>query len=206
MPRRSQPRGKGVARAHGGGRGVRPRRRRPQKPIPDIDTLLAEQAEISAETATKKTGLRKARIVEETSAGGLVVQGSRGRIEVAVIARLNRAGRLEWCLPKGHLEGDETPAQAAVREIHEETGILGNVVASIGTIDYWFNVEGRRIHKTVHHFLLDAIGGHLTVEGDPDAEAVDVAWVPMDDLSARLSFVNERRIAKATADFLADNA
>ena len=40
----------------------------------------------------------------------------------AVIARLNRAGRLEWCLPKGHLEDDETPEQAAVREIEEETG------------------------------------------------------------------------------------
>ena len=206
MPRRSQPRGSGSARARAGERGFRPRRHRSQKPIPDIDTLLAEQAEISAETTPKSQGVRRTRIVEETSAGGLVVRGNQGRVEVAVIARLNRAGRLEWCLPKGHLEGNETPSQAAVREIHEETGILGNVVASIGTIDYWFNVEGRRIHKTVHHFLLDAIGGYLTVEGDPDAEAIDVAWVPIDELGGRLSFVNERRIARATADFLAENA
>lgn len=204
MPRRSQPRGKSGARTRGGERNHRTRRRRPQKPVADIDLLLAQQAEISAET--EATPGRVSRIVEETSAGGLVVQGNGGRIEVAVIARLNRAGRVEWCLPKGHLEGAETPAQAAVREIHEETGILGNVVAKIGTIDYWFNVEGRRIHKTVHHYLLDAVDGSLTVEGDPDAEAIDVAWVPMEELGTRLAFVNERRIARATVEFLADTA
>lgn len=204
MPRRSQPRGKSGARTRGGERNHRARRRRPQKPVADIDLLLAQQAEISAET--EATPGRVSRIVEETSAGGLVVQGNGGRIEVAVIARLNRAGRVEWCLPKGHLEGAETPAQAAVREIHEETGILGNVVAKIGTIDYWFNVEGRRIHKTVHHYLLDAVDGSLTVEGDPDAEAIDVAWVPMEELGTRLAFVNERRIARATVEFLADTA
>ncbi|GAB2678448.1 hypothetical protein GCM10027194_08480 [Thalassiella azotivora] len=124
----------------------------------------------------------------------------------AVIARVNRAGRLEWCLPKGHLEGDETPEQAAVREIEEETGIRGRVVRELGTIDYWFNAEGRRIHKTVHHYLLEATGGRLTVEGDPDAEAVDVAWVPFPDLPTRLAFANERRIALAARDALADIA
>jgi 8-oxo-dGTP pyrophosphatase MutT (NUDIX family) len=53
--------------------------------------------------------------VEETSAGGLVVDRSGLRPVGAVIARVNRAGRVEWCLPKGHLENDETPEQAAVR-------------------------------------------------------------------------------------------
>jgi 8-oxo-dGTP pyrophosphatase MutT (NUDIX family) len=125
---------------------------------------------------------------------------------VAVIARINRAGRLEWCLPKGHLEGTETPEQAAVREIEEETGIRGRIVGELGTIDYWFAVEGRRIHKTVHHYLLEATGGELTIEGDPDAEAVDVAWVPLDDLGSRLAFSNERRIARAARALLADTA
>ena len=44
----------------------------------------------------------------------------------ALIARRNRAGRIEWCLPKGHLEGSETPQQAALREVAEETGIVWN--------------------------------------------------------------------------------
>lgn len=141
--------------------------------------------------------------VEEVSAGGIVVDVTTRQARVAVIARLNRAGRLEWCLPKGHLERGETPEQAALREVAEETGITGRVVGELGSIDYWFSIDGRRIHKTVHHYLIEATGGYLTVEGDPDCEAVDVAWVSLNDLFARLSFVNERRIARAAEEHLA---
>jgi 8-oxo-dGTP pyrophosphatase MutT (NUDIX family) len=144
--------------------------------------------------------------VEETSAGGLVVDLAATPPAGAVIARINRAGRLEWCLPKGHLENDETPEQAAVREIEEETGIRGVVLAGLGTIDYWFSVEGRRVHKQVHHYLLQAIGGRLTIDGDPDQEAVDVAWVPLGELGGMLAFPNERRIAREATARLADSA
>jgi len=143
------------------------------------------------------------RTVEEVSAGGIVVETSTGEARAALIARLNRAGRLEWCLPKGHLEGEETPEEAAVREVAEETGITGRVVGTLGTIDYWFSAEGRRIHKTVHHFLLEATGGAISVEGDPDAEAVEAAWVPVAQLRERLAFSNERRIALAASELLA---
>jgi 8-oxo-dGTP pyrophosphatase MutT (NUDIX family) len=144
--------------------------------------------------------------VEETSAGGLVVDISGQPMRAAVIARLNRAGRVEWCLPKGHLENGETPEEAAVREIAEETGIEGRVVGSLGTIDYWFSAEGRRVHKMVHHYLLEATGGRLTVEGDPDQEAIDVAWVPLEELGSLLAFPNERKIAREATARLADSA
>jgi 8-oxo-dGTP pyrophosphatase MutT (NUDIX family) len=144
--------------------------------------------------------------VEEISAGGLVVDRAVTRPAAAVIARVNRAGRVEWCLPKGHLENGETPEQAAVREIAEETGITGRVIDSLGVIDFWFSAEGRRIHKRVHHYLLEATGGTLTVDGDPDREAVDVAWVPLDDLARVLEFPNERKIARAATARLADSA
>jgi 8-oxo-dGTP pyrophosphatase MutT (NUDIX family) len=144
--------------------------------------------------------------VEETSAGGIVVDRSTLPLRAAVIARLNRAGRVEWCLPKGHLEAGETAQDAAVREIAEETGISGRIVDELGTIEYWFSVEGRRVHKQVHHYLLEATGGRLTVEGDPDAEAIDVAWVPLTELGALLAFPNERKIAREATARLADSA
>ncbi len=153
---------------------------------------------------SRPAGRPPARTVEETSAGGLVVCHRHGVPHVAVIARLNRGGRLEWCLPKGHLEGAETPEEAAVREIAEETGIQGEVVHALGSIDYWFSVEGRRVHKTVHHYLLTATGGALSVDGDPDAEAVEAAWVPLSELPGRLAFSNERRMARAAGALLAE--
>ena len=83
-------------------------------------------------------------------------RGARPR--AALIGRLDRRGRLLWSLPKGHVEEGETAEDAAVREVEEETGIRGRVIAPLGTIDYWFVAEDRRIHKTVHHYLLEAAG------------------------------------------------
>ncbi|WP_246260443.1 NUDIX hydrolase [Cellulomonas taurus] len=145
-------------------------------------------------------------VVEETSAGGLVVRVSGGVHVAAVIARRNRAGRLEWCLPKGHLEGTETAEEAAVREIAEETGIIGTIVRRLGVIDYWFTGDDRRVHKMVHHYLLGAVGGELTVEDDPDGEAEDAAWVPVSELPSRLAYPNERRLAETASLVLADGA
>ncbi|MBU4337128.1 MAG: NUDIX hydrolase [Actinobacteria bacterium] len=143
-------------------------------------------------------------VVDETSAGGLVVRRVEGVAQAAIIARRNRAGRLEWCLPKGHLEGTETPEEAAVREIAEETGILGSIIAPLGVIDYWFSGDDRRVHKVVHHFLLRALGGALTVDRDPDQEAEDAAWIPLANLPVRLSYPNERRLAEAALEALAE--
>ncbi|WP_129358263.1 MULTISPECIES: NUDIX hydrolase [Micrococcaceae] len=140
--------------------------------------------------------------VEEVSAGGIVVDLKTSGQPVAIIARINRGGRLEWCLPKGHPEGQETNEEAACREIEEETGIAGNVLAPLGSIDYWFTVSGHRVHKTVHHFLLEATGGYLTTEKDPDHEAIDVAWSNIDDLGRKLSFPNERRIADIAREYI----
>ncbi|BDR53878.1 hypothetical protein KIM372_17850 [Bombiscardovia nodaiensis] len=131
-------------------------------------------------------------VVREYSAGGLIFDQAG---QVAIIARHSRSGHLEWCLPKGHIEKGETPEQTAVREVHEETGILGRVVDSIATIDYWFTGSNQRVHKLVHHFVLQQTGGWLTVEGDPDHEAEDAIWVKFSDLADVLSYPNERKIA-----------
>ena len=139
--------------------------------------------------------------MDETSAGGLIVDHESGA--AAVIGRLDRRGRLLWSLPKGHIEEGETAEQAAVREVEEETGIIGCVVAPLGTIDFWFVAEDRRVHKTVHHYLLEAAGGELS---DADLEVDEVAWVPLGELAARLAYAGERRLAETAAGLLADTA
>jgi 8-oxo-dGTP pyrophosphatase MutT (NUDIX family) len=148
----------------------------------------------------RRRGLRK---VEETSAGGLVVDRTEGAPRVALIGRVDRRGRLLWSLPKGHVEAGETHEDAAVREVEEETGIRGRVLAALGTIDYWFVAEDRRIHKTVHHYLLEASGGELS---DEDIEVDEVAWVPLTELRDRLAYAGERRLADTAAGLLADSA
>lgn len=139
----------------------------------------------------------------EVSAGGIAIKVEEGVAYAACIGRRNRAGRLEWCLPKGHIEHGETPEIAAVREIAEETGIDAEIIQPIGVIDYWFTGEDRRVHKTVHHYLLEARGGVITTENDPDHEAEVADWIPVTQLVQRLAFPNERKMAQAAAALLA---
>jgi ADP-ribose pyrophosphatase YjhB (NUDIX family) len=132
-----------------------------------------------------------------------VVDSASGGRRAALIARHDRRGRLVWSLPKGHVEAGETPEVTAVREIAEETGIAGRVVAPLGTIDFWFVAEGKRVHKTVHHYLLLAEGGELS---DEDIEVVEVAWVPLEQLAEKLAYDDERRLVDQVPRLLADIA
>lgn len=142
------------------------------------------------------------RTVHETSAGGLVIDGIDGPQEeqtAALIGRIDRRGRMLWSLPKGHIEQGETAEQTAIREVAEETGIQGTVLAALGSIDYWFVTEGRRVHKTVHHYLLRFSGGELS---DEDVEVAEVAWVPLHELPSRLAYADERRLAEVAGELI----
>ena len=141
--------------------------------------------------------------MDETSAGGLVVDASSGRPVAALIGRRDRRGRLLWSLPKGHIEPGESAEEAAVREVAEETGIVGRIVGRLGTIDFWFMADGRRVHKTVHHFLLRAESGELS---DADVEVAAVAWVPLEELAARLAYEDERALVARAPELLAETA
>ncbi|MEC3974633.1 NUDIX hydrolase [Amycolatopsis sp. H20-H5] len=149
-------------------------------------------------TGASKPGRRRRRqrgrrlnTVDETSAGGLVMDADRQN--AALIGRLDRHGKLLWSLPKGHIEDGETVEQTAMREVREETGISARVLQPLGTIDYWFVAERRRVHKTVHHFLLEATGGELS---DEDIEVTEVAWVPVTELETTLAYSDERRLVR----------
>jgi 8-oxo-dGTP pyrophosphatase MutT (NUDIX family) len=141
--------------------------------------------------------------VEETSAGGFVLAAD-GSPRIAVIGRRNRGGRIDWCVPKGHLEGAETVEQAALREIAEETGLEATIIESLGSIHYEFSTPTSIIAKTVHHFLMKQTGGDLTIENDPDREAVDIRWVNIDLLHEELTHENERRLALIVQEWIAN--
>ncbi|GAB3704163.1 NUDIX hydrolase [Amycolatopsis oliviviridis] len=141
---------------------------------------------------------RRLTTVDETSAGGLVVDAER--THAALIGRLDRHGRLLWSLPKGHIEDGETVEQTAVREVKEETGISARVLQPLGTIDYWFVAERRRVHKTVHHFILESTGGELS---DEDVEVTEVAWVPLADLETTLAYSDERKLVRKAKELFA---
>jgi 8-oxo-dGTP pyrophosphatase MutT (NUDIX family) len=141
--------------------------------------------------------------VEETSAGGIVLDRRGDDASVALIGRIDRRGRLLWSLPKGHLEEGESPEAAAVREVAEETGITGEVVAPLGSIDFWFVADGHRVHKTVHHYLLVRVAGELS---DEDIEVAEVAWVPLAEATERLAYADERALVEKVPALLADSA
>lgn len=95
--------------------------------------------------------------VKEVSAGGVVIRPGNKGYEVLMI----KDHRGKWTFPKGHIEGDEEPAQTAVREIGEETGLERlQVRGAIGKTRYFFRDKwqntGRLVDKTVLYYLLEA--------------------------------------------------
>lgn len=151
----------------------------------------------------KGRGRRWLRRVDEFSAGGLVVDLAGDVPRGALIGRTDRQGRLLWSLPKGHIEAGETAEQAAVREVREETGISGEIMGELGTIDFWFVADGRRVHKTVRHYLLRAVSGELS---DADVEVSEVAWVPLPEIPAQLAYPDERGLVHTAGRLLAETA
>jgi 8-oxo-dGTP pyrophosphatase MutT (NUDIX family) len=137
----------------------------------------------------------------EVSAGGFVISKSDPNL-VALMARFNRGGKLEWCIPKGHLEQNETNEQAALREVREETGLVAEIITHLGEVNYQFIQDGKRIAKTVHVYLMQQTGGELSFEHDPHKEASELEWVAVSELLARLSHGNEKRIAKMAIELI----
>ncbi|HEU5101166.1 MAG TPA: NUDIX hydrolase [Roseiflexaceae bacterium] len=122
------------------------------------------------------------------SAGGVIYRDQGGGFEVALIA--TNAGR-RWGLPKGHVRRGEAAEAAAAREIAEETGLQGDVLRHLATIEYWFRAGPTRIHKYVDFFLVRYTGGALVPQ---QAEVDDARWFPLDEALQLASFDRERDV------------
>lgn len=121
------------------------------------------------------------------SAGGLVVD-AQGR--VLLIRARDLREQPVWTLPKGALNPGESSADAAVREVREETGWRCEVVRELDAVTYWFQRDGRRIKKTVRWYLMRPI----EKVGEHDHEVDEVLWTDRADAKQRLRYQSDLRL------------
>ncbi len=143
--------------------------------------------------ASANPKIRYAKRVDEVSAGGLVIDfsGTKGLLIGRFDQKDATREKLLWSLPKGHIEEGETPEQAAIREVAEETGINSEISRELGVIDFWFMAGGKRIHKTVHHFLFKEVGGTLTPQ---ESEVDEARWFPLEEIVSLLAYPDEKKL------------
>ena len=94
--------------------------------------------------------------MKEVSAGGVVYRKEAGRIELLII----EDRYMKTSLPKGKQEAGETIEETALREVKEETGIVGRIVEPLEVIGYqYFHPQFGVVNKEVHYFLVEAVSG-----------------------------------------------
>ncbi|MGZ8625949.1 MAG: NUDIX hydrolase [Actinomycetota bacterium] len=135
----------------------------------------------------------------EVSAGGVVYRTGDEGIEICLAARRTRRGELAWGLPKGAIEPDETPEEAALREVREESGLDARIEHDLGTIRYFYVWEGVRVRKQVRFFLMQATGGDVA---DHDEEMEDVRWFPVHRATKRAAYRGEREVLERAVGLL----
>jgi ADP-ribose pyrophosphatase YjhB (NUDIX family) len=175
----------------------RPAHRSPQN-SPTSETSSAGGQHVKKTPAKRNPPAHAyAKRVDEVSAGGLVID-TTGKLGLLIGRRDQKDSsgkKILWSLPKGHIEAGETPEEAALREVAEETGIQSEIEKSLGIIDFWFMAGGKRIHKTVHHYLFRESGGLLAAQ---ESEVDEVAWFPLNEIIDKLAYPDEKKLIART--------
>ena len=122
----------------------------------------------------------------KVAAGGVVVRSVDNVFQALLVQHQHKG----WGFPKGHIDQGESFEATALREVEEETGVLGAIVASLSPTHYIFtNPRGKAIDKTVHWFLMKFQGiGHQTHAH----EIIEVKWIALEDIPQWLSFDNDQ--------------
>ena len=132
---------------------------------------------------------RSGRARLETSAGGVVYRVQDGEPFFLLI----RDSYRNWGFPKGHLEVDELPDAAALREVREETGLDAlEMDGEIETIDWFFRFRGRLVHKVCHFYLMHTDHAHTKPQR---AEGITACrWARFDEAAQLVSYANARDV------------
>jgi len=136
--------------------------------------------------------------VRESSAGGVVVRSPAGG--GGSLAVIRPAGRPEgtWALPKGQIDPGEQAEAAALREVHEETGLRCRTLRALEPVRYFYVRGGVRVAKTVRFWLMEPLGGTIDdlAEG-MRREVAEARWIPLHEAPRLLSYRGERAVVAA---------
>jgi 8-oxo-dGTP pyrophosphatase MutT (NUDIX family) len=128
-----------------------------------------------------------------------------------MVAAIRPQGRKEgtWALPKGLVGAGESAEEAALREVHEETGVEGRSLGKLGDIRYvytrnWGENPGERVFKIVSFFLVRAVRGRLgAIAAEMQVEVAEARWLPLDEAPQLLAYKGEREMVEKALDRLA---
>ena len=134
-------------------------------------------------------------VPREISAGGVLVRVVRGRPMVAAIRPRGKPAGV-WALPKGLVDPGESPAETALREVLEETGVTGRLVQKLGDVKYVYSRGGDRIFKIVSFYLLRAGRGRIgEIDEAMRLEVAEARWLPLEEAPRLLAYRGEREMA-----------
>jgi 8-oxo-dGTP diphosphatase len=141
----------------------------------------------------------------EFSAGVVLVRKMRGRWWFAAV-RPQGKRQGTWALPKGLVDRGETPAETALREGFEETGVRGRLISKLGDVRYVYTWEGERVFKIVSFFLAHARRGRIgALPPGMEIEVAEARWLQLADGPALLAYKGEREMVAKAVETLADD-
>ena len=139
----------------------------------------------------------------EFSAGVVLVRRMRGRWWLAAV-RPQGKPHGTWALPKGLVDAGEKPAETAIREGFEETGVAGRLGEKLGDVRYVYTWDGERVFKIVSFFLAHARSGRIgQLPAGMEIEVAEARWLPLADGPTMLAYKGEREMAAKAAETLA---
>ena len=126
-------------------------------------------------------------IVSEFSCGGVVLDGRK----VLLVQVKNMKGKKIWTFPKGHIETGETPRQAALREVLEETGYKAAIIRPMIRVKYAFTFQGNHIKKMVQWYLMKKLG---RIGKHDVSEILAIRWVSLPKAHELVQYPSDIRL------------